>query len=80
MIIEDACAGKIYLILTKSISRFGNNIVDMLNTLCTLSDLDNPVAVNFESEEINISDGKNKLVISILSSLAELKIHKKYRN
>ena len=50
--IEDAKAGKIDLILTKSISRFGRNIVDILTTLRELSDLNPPVAVNFESEGI----------------------------
>ena len=75
--IEDACAGKIDLILTKSISRFGRNIVDILTTLRKLSDLNPPVAVNFESEGINTSDGKNKLIISILSALAELESQQK---
>lgn len=70
--IEDAKDGKIDLILTKSISRFGRNIVDILTTLQQLSDLNPPVAVNFESEGIFSSDGKNKMVISILSALAEL--------
>lgn len=70
--IEDAKDGKIDLILTKSISRFGRNIVDILTTLQLLSDLNPPVAVNFESEGIFSSDGKNKMVISILSALAEL--------
>ena len=75
--IEDACAGKIDLILTKSISRFGRNIVDILTTLRMLSDLSPPVAVSFESEGINTSDGKNKLIISILSALAELESQQK---
>ena len=75
--IEDACNGKIDLILTKSISRFGRNIVDILTTLRKLSDLNPPVAVNFESEGINTSDGKNKLIISILSALAELESQQK---
>ena len=75
--IEDAQAGKIDLILTKSISRFGRNIVDILTTLRLLSSLNPPVAVNFESEGINTSDGKNNLVISILSALAELESQQK---
>lgn len=75
--IDDATAGKIDLILTKSISRFGRNIVDILNTLETLSNLTPPVAVNFESEGIFSSDGKNKLIISILSALAELESQQK---
>lgn len=75
--IEDAKAGKIDLILTKSISRFGRNIVDILTTLRELSDLPSPVAVNFESEGINTSDGKNRLIISVLSALAELESQQK---
>ncbi len=75
--IEAAKSGKIDLILTKSISRFGRNIVDILTTLRTLSQLNPPVAVNFESEGINTSDGRNKLIISILSALAELESQQK---
>ncbi len=75
--IEDAVAGKIDLIYTKSISRFGRNIVDILTTLRMLSGLNPPVAVNFESEGINTSDGRNNLVISILSALAELESQQK---
>ena len=75
--IDDAKAGKIDLILTKSISRFGRNIVDILTTLRMLGDLNPPVAVNFESEGINTRDNGNKLIISILSALAELESQQK---
>jgi len=75
--IEDAQHGKIDLILTKSISRFGRNIVDILTSLRKLSDLNPPVAVNFETEGIDTSDGRNKLLISMLSALAELESQQK---
>ncbi len=75
--IDDAKAGKIDLILTKSISRFGRNIVDILTTLRMLSSLNPPVAVTFESESINTSESGNNLVISILSALAELESQQK---
>ena len=75
--LDDAQAGKIDLIMTKSISRFGRNIVDILTTLRKLSDLNPPVAVIFESEGINTSDTGNKLIISILSALAELESQQK---
>ncbi|MDO4837426.1 MAG: recombinase family protein [Clostridia bacterium] len=75
--IADCKAGKIDLILTKSISRFGRNIVDILSTLKLLDELRPPVAVTFESESISTADGKNKLVISILSALAELESQQK---
>lgn len=75
--VEDAKAGKIDMILTKSISRFGRNIVDILTTLRELNDLPNPVAVVFEQEGINTSNGGNKLIISMLSALAELESQQK---
>ena len=76
--INDAVAGKIDLILTKSISRFGRNIVDILNNLRLLSSLPSPVAVEFEMEGITYSgDGSNNLVITILSALAEMESQQK---
>jgi len=76
--INDAVEGKIDLILTKSISRFGRNIVDILNNLRLLSSLPNPVSVEFEMEGITYSgDGSNNLVITILSALAEMESQQK---
>lgn len=75
--IKDAQNGKIDLILTKSISRFGRNIVDILTVLKELSNHNPPIAVMFESEGINTSNGGNKLIISILSALAELESQQK---
>ena len=45
--IDDAKAGKIDLILTKGINRFGRNTVDILNNLRTLNALTPPVPVRF---------------------------------
>ena len=65
--IADAVDGKIDLILTKSISRFGRNIVDILDNLRTLSVLNPPVSVEFETEGITYTgDGRNNLLISLL--------------
>jgi site-specific DNA recombinase len=69
--IDDAVSGKVDLILTKSISWFGRDTVDIPTNPRKLSDLNPPVVVNFESEGIFTSDGKDKLVISIFSALAE---------
>ena len=71
--IADAVDGKIDLILTKSISRFGRNIVDILDNLNVLSALNPPVSVEFETEHITYTgDGKNNLLIVLLSALAEM--------
>lgn len=70
--IRDCEAGKIDVILCKSISRFGRNIVDILTTLEKLASLTPPVEVIFETQGINTGAGGNKLLISVLSALAEL--------
>ncbi len=75
--IEDAKDGKIDIVLTKSITRFGRNIVDILTTLRTLDALNPPVRVIFETDGINTLDGNNKLLISILAVLAELESYQK---
>ena len=76
--IADAVDGKIDLILTKSISRFGRNIVDILEHLRTLSALTPPVSVEFETEGITYTgDGKNNLLIALLSALAEMESQQK---
>ncbi len=77
--IEDAKDGKIDIVLTKSITRFGRNIVDILTTLRTLDALNPPVRVIFETDGINTLDGNNKLLISILAVLAELESYQKAR-
>ncbi len=76
--IADAVDGKIDLILTKSINRFGRNIVDILNNLRKLSALNPPVTVEFETEGITYNgDGRNNLLIALLSALAEMESQQK---
>ena len=76
--ISDAVAGKIDMILTKSISRFGRNIIDILENLRTLSGLNPPVSVEFETEGITYTgDGRNNLLVALLSALAEMESQQK---
>ena len=67
--VEDALAGKIDLIITKSISRFARNTVDSLTTIRQLKE--NGVEVYFEKENIWTFDAKGELLITIMSSLAQ---------
>lgn len=76
--IADAIDGKIDLILTKSISRFGRNVRDILENLEKLSNLDPPVSVEFEQEGITYTaDSRNNLIITLLSAVAELESQQK---
>ncbi|MCL2356187.1 MAG: recombinase family protein [Defluviitaleaceae bacterium] len=66
---EDALAGKIDLIITKSVSRFARNTVD---SLCTIRKLkEHGTEVFFEKESIWTFDSKGELLITIMSSLAQ---------
>lgn len=67
--VEDALAGKIDLIVTKSVSRFARNTVDSLSTVRKLKE--NGTEVYFEKENIYTFDSKGELLITIMSSLAQ---------
>lgn len=67
--ISDALAGKLDLIVTKSVSRFARNTVDSLITIRKLKD--KGVEVYFEKENIYSLDGKGELLLTIMSSLAQ---------
>ena len=67
--IDDAIAGKIDLIVTKSVSRFARNTVDSLVTIRKLKE--HGVECFFEKEGIYTFDGKGELLITIMSSLAQ---------
>ena len=67
--IADALAGKIDLIVTKSVSRFARNTVDSLTTIRKLKE--HGVEVYFEKENIYSLDSKGELLLTIMSSLAQ---------
>ena len=67
--VEEALAGKIDLIITKSISRFARNTVDSLITVRKLKE--KGVEIFFEKENIWTLDAKGELLITIMSSLAQ---------
>ena len=67
--IDDALAGKIDLIVTKSVSRFARNTVDSLVTIRELKA--HGVEVYFEKENIFTFDDKGELLLTIMSSIAQ---------
>ena len=67
--IADALAGKIDLIITKSVSRFARNTVDSLITIRKLKE--KHVEVYFEKENIFTFDGKGEVLLTIMASLAQ---------
>lgn len=67
--IKDALAGKIDLIIIKSVSRFARNTVDSLTNIRRLKE--NGIEVYFEKENIWTLDAKGELLLTIMSSLAQ---------
>ncbi|QNU66541.1 recombinase family protein [Ruminiclostridium herbifermentans] len=67
--IEDCKAGKIDVIITKSISRFARNTLDCLNYVRMLKELG--IEVIFEKENLRTLDSKGEILLTVLSSLAQ---------
>jgi len=67
--LEDCKAGKIDMVITKSISRFARNTVTLLNTVRELKRIG--VAVYFEEQKINTLTADGELMLTILASYAQ---------
>ena len=67
--IADCDAGKIDIILTKSISRFARNVVDLLDTVRHLKSIG--VEVRFEKENIHSLSSDGELMLTILAGFSE---------
>jgi len=68
-LITDCEAGKIDIILVKSISRFARDTVDLLDTVRHLKDIG--VEVRFERESISTLTGDGEVLLTLLASFAQ---------
>ncbi|WP_286028453.1 recombinase family protein [Ligilactobacillus agilis] len=68
-LLEDCNSRKIEIVITKNISRFGRDTVEILDVLKQLRTLG--VRVIFEQEELDTSNTDSDLMISIIESLAQ---------
>ena len=68
-LITDCKAGKIDIVLTKSISRFARNTVDLLNTVRLLKELN--VEIRFEKENLSTFSADGEFMLTILAAFAE---------
>lgn len=75
--INDCKAGKIDLIITKSVSRFARNVVDCIKHVRELAALTPPVAVLFETENIYTLNPNSEMSLSFISTLAQEESHTK---
>ncbi|KLU65748.1 transposon Tn3 resolvase [Desulfosporosinus acididurans] len=67
--IDECMAGKIDMVITKSISRFARNTLDTLKYVRQLKE--KGVAIFFENEVVNTLDSKGEFLITLLGSLAQ---------
>lgn len=72
-LMDDCRAGKIQLILTKSISRFARNMADCADMIRELRSLG--VNILFEEQNLNSQDEKSALVLNIFSAIAQEESH-----
>ena len=72
-LMEAADNGDIDIILTKSVSRFSRNTVDLLKTIRHLRDIG--VSVRFERENIDTLSESGELMLTLLASFAEEESH-----
>ena len=70
-LIRDCEAGKIDVIVTKSVSRFARNVVDCLTCVRKLAALNPPVAVKFETEGINTLDSTSEMILAVMAAAAQ---------
>jgi len=75
--IRDCKAGKIDMILTKSVSRFARNIVDCISYQRELKSLNPPVGILFETEGIYTLNANSEMSLSFIATLAQEESHTK---
>lgn len=69
-LISDCEKGKVDIVLTKSVSRFARNTVDLLETVRRLKDMD--VDVRFEREGIRTLSAEGEVMLTLLAAFAQL--------
>jgi len=78
--IADCRAGKIDLIVTKSVSRFARNIMITIGMVRELAEMKPPVGVFFESEAIFSLNDDSQMALSFQATMAEEESHTRSRS
>jgi DNA invertase Pin-like site-specific DNA recombinase len=78
--IADSRAGKIDMIITKSVSRFARNVVDFLSMVRSLADLPHPVGIFCESECIFSLRDDSQMALSFHATMAQEESHIRSRS
>ena len=75
----DMCKAKqLDIIITKSVSRFGRNTIDVLTTLQTLVDLG--IRIYFEAKQMWSDDPSTRVYITVATAVAEGQVKGRHEN
>lgn len=78
LMMKDAMAGKIDMIITKSVSRFARNLLDCIGWVRELKDKHAPpIQVFFEQEHLNTLNATSNIILFVLAMVAEEESHMK---
>jgi len=75
--INDCRAGKIDLIVTKSVSRFARNTLDCIGYARELANLQPPIGILFETENIYTLNSSSEMSLTFIATLAQEESHNK---
>jgi len=75
--IKDCEARKIDLIVTKSVSRFARNILDCIGYVRQLANMQPPIGVFFETENIYTLKSNSEMLLSFMATMAQEESHTK---
>lgn len=78
--IADAKAGKIDLIITKSVSRFARNVEDFLSSVRVLAEHTPPIGVFFQTEAIYSLQSESSVALTMQATMAENESRNKSRS
>ena len=77
LMMRDAMAEKIDMIITKSVSRFARNLLDCIGWVRKLQEHDPPIPVFFEQENLNTMASTSNIILFVLAMVAEEESHMK---
>ena len=75
--IDDCKAGKIDLIITKSVARFARNVLDCIGYARALKAMNPQIGIFFETENIFTLNENSEMSLSFISTLAQEESHTK---
>lgn len=77
---DDCIAGKIDVVITKSVSRFARDVLVTVGYTRTLAELNPPVGVFFETESIFSLKDESQMALTFLATVAEEESHIRSRS